>query len=193
MLDGYTVDPTMGGRIFLPYDAEEVIFLSLSYDGVNYQRLNYRERDWLERFGGRPGLPGSVPCYYRAENLAWPYIGPGKFTFTSYDTGIFTLFISGLDNAGNIVQETYKMQAVLNPDNVTVNPAIVTTVNSFQQVNVLSKGSTNTPLGIGCQFPPLGQGTPNSISMPPGMSELMFTQLVLSPAPQLTDPNTGNP
>ena len=36
MLDGYPMDTDGLGRIFLPLDAEEVIFLSLSSDGVNY-------------------------------------------------------------------------------------------------------------------------------------------------------------
>ena len=185
LLDGYPVDPTMNGRIFLPYDAEEVIFLSLSLDGVNYNRLGYRERDWIERFAGNAAsVAGRNPFYYRAENLAWPYISPGQFTFTSYDTSIFTLFISGLDTNGSVIQETYKMQAVLNPDNVTVNPAIVTTVNSFVQVNVLSKGLTAQPLTISAQFPP---GAPPA-SMPPGMSEMAFTQLMLYPAPVFTNP-----
>lgn len=189
VLEGYTLDTALGGRLFLPYDCEEVIFLSISYDGANYLRLNYRERDWLERFNGSAAsVPGGTPSYYRAENLAWPYLNPGTFTFTSYDPAIFTLFISGLDGNGNVVQETFKMQAVVNPD-TTTNPAIVTTVNSYVQVNVLSKGVTNMPLLVQPQFPPLSQ----VYSMPPGMSEVVFTQLVLYPPPQLIDPNSGNP
>jgi hypothetical protein len=185
VLEGYPLDPTLNGVLFLPYDCEEVIFLSLSYDGNNYTRLSYRERDWMERFGTRYlTVPGSIPAYYRAENLAWPYLNPGQLTFTSYDPSIFTLFISGLDQNGNLVQETYKVEAVVNPDN-TVNPAVVTTANSFSQINVLSKGITAQPLQIGAQFPPL---VPPA-SMPPGMSELMFTQLVLYPAPVLVSQN----
>ena len=126
------LDPTLGGVFFLPYDTEEVIFFSLSYDGLNFTRLNYRERDWMELHA-----PGGIPSYYRAENLAWPYFassgnsGPGQFTFTSYDTGIFTLFIGGLDASGSRVSETFKMQAIVNPSDKSVNPAVVTTTHSF--------------------------------------------------------------
>jgi hypothetical protein len=110
------LDSGLNGSFFLPYDAEEVIFFSISYDGRNFIRLNYRERDWMERNGGSMvSLPGGTPSYFRAENLAWPYYGPGKFTFTSYDTSIFTLYISGLDLNGHLVNETFKMQAIVNP------------------------------------------------------------------------------
>jgi hypothetical protein len=185
------LDPSSGGSYFLPYDAEEVIFFSLSFDGINFNRLNYRERDWMERHGGaRIALPGTAPTYHRAENLAWPYFGPGKFTFTSYDTGIFTLFIAGTDAAtGNMVNETYKMQAIVNPSDKSVNPAVVTTTFSYQQVTALSKGVTNLPLLVVPQFPPGNAG----ISMTPGLPELIFTQLVLFPPPTLIDPNTGDP
>ena len=57
-LDAQPIDPSLGGSIFLPFDAEIVIFLSLSRDGVNYTRLNYRERDWIERtVPGQYSLP----------------------------------------------------------------------------------------------------------------------------------------
>jgi hypothetical protein len=179
LLDGYPLNPDGTGRIFLPLDAEEVIFLSLSSDGVNYRRLAYRERDWIERFGGNAAsVVGGNPFYYRGENLAWPYLNPGKLTFTTYDPVLFTLFISGLDANGNTVQETYKMQAAINPDS-TVNPAIVTTVNSFAQINVLSKGGTTMPLTVLPQFP--GASTPTII--PASMSAAVYTHLVLYPAP----------
>ena len=188
------LDPTLGGVFFLPYDTEEVIFFSISYDGINFIRLNYRERDWMERNGGSMvSLPGGTPSYFRAENLAWPYIGPGKFTFTSYDTGIFTLFIAGTDFSGNMVNETYKMQAIVNPGDQSVNPAVVTTINSYTQVTALSKGITATPLLVNTQFPPASGGSISTVSMPPGLPELTFTQLVLAPVPVLIDPNTSNP
>jgi hypothetical protein len=187
-----TLDPALGGVFFLPYDTEEVIFFSISNNnGISWTRMNYRERDWTERHanGALVGLPGSISTYYRAENVAWPYFGPGKFTFTSYDTGIFTLFISGTDVNGTLVSETYKMQAIVNPSDKTVNPAVVTTTNSYQQVNTLSKGITNAPLLVVPQFP-VGSSTP--ISVPPGLSELVFTQLVLTPAPVMID-SSGQP
>ena len=148
---------------FCLWDAEEVIFLSLSSDGVNYNRLVYRERDWVERFArNASSVSGNKPYYYRAENLAWPYLNPGQLTFTTYDTKLFTLFISGLDSLGNTVQETYKMQAAINPDTST-NPAIVTTTNSYAQINVLSKGGTTMPLTVLPHFPAL----PRRPSFPP--------------------------
>jgi hypothetical protein len=185
------LDPNSGGSYFLPYDCEEVIFFSISFDGTNFVRLNYRERNWMElRGGARVSLPGSTPVYHRAENLAWPYFGPGQFTFTSYDTGIFTLFIAGTDMlTGNMVNETFKMQAIVNPGDKTVNPAVVTTAYAYQQVTALSKGVTSLPLLVVPQFPPGNVG----ISMTPGLPELIFTQLVLFPAPTLVDPNTGDP
>lgn len=182
LLDGYPLDPTAGGRIFLPLDAEEVIFLSLSTDGTNYTRLVYRERDWLERFGANAfSTPGGTTCYYRGENLAWPHLSPGKLTFTSYDTVLFTLFISGLDANGNTVQETYKVQAAINPD-TTVNPAIITTVNSYAQINVLSKGATTMPLTVLPQF----HGASTPLVIPASMSASVYTHLVLYPAPLTT-------
>ena len=106
----------MGESFSLPYDTEEVIFFSISWDGLNFTRMDYRERDWMESHAtSRMSVPGRVPAYYRAENLAWPYFGPGKFTFTTYDTGIFTLYIGGSDLNGNQIAETYKMQAIINP------------------------------------------------------------------------------
>jgi hypothetical protein len=179
LLDGYPLDQDGLGRIFLPLDAEEVIFLSLSTDGVNYTRLAYRERDWIERFAlNAAAVAGRQPFYYRAENLAWPHLNPGKLTFTTYDPALFVLFISGLDANGNTVQETYKMQGAINPD-TTVNPAIVTTVNSYAQINVLSKGGTTQPLMVLPQFP--GASTPTTI--PASMSAAIYTHLVLYPAP----------
>ena len=184
------LDPDLGGVFFLPYDCEEVIFFSISYDGSNFIRLNYRERDWMERNGGSMvSIPGGTPSYFRGENLGWPYFGPGKFTFTSYDTGIFTLYVAGSDAQDNQIAETYKMQGIINPGDSTVNPAVVTTVNSFQTVTAMSKGVTSTTLLVQPQFPVGSQPT----SMTSGVSELVFTQLILAPAPILIDPNTGNP
>ena len=65
----------------------------------------------------------------------------------------------------------------------SVNPAVVTTIKAYQQVTALSKGFTTTPLLVDPQFPP--NSAP--VSMPPGLSEMAFTQLVLTPAPVLID------
>lgn len=174
------LDPSLNGIFFLPYDTEEVVFFSVAGDGTNFSRLNYRERDWLERHAtSQVSIPGSAISYYRAENLAWSNFNPGQFTFTSYDTTIFTLFIAGTDASGNMVNETFKMQAIVNPGDQSINPAVVTTVNSYTQVTALSKGVTNKPLIVQPQFPPASP----PLSMPPGLSELVFTQLVLTPPP----------
>ena len=184
------LDPDLGGVFFLPYDAEEVIFFSISWDGLNFIRMEYRERDWMESYtSGGIGVSGTVPYYYRAENLGWPYFGPGQFTFTCYDTGIFTLFIAGTEvGTGNMVNETFKVQAIVNPGDQSINPAVITTTHSYDRITALSKGITNKPLVIQPQFP-LGGA---SISMPPGQSELIFTQLVLAPSPVLQD-SSNNP
>lgn len=185
-----SLNPDLKGVFFLPYDAEEVIFFSTSTGGGSYTRLSYRERDWTERHGGsQVSLPGSTPSYYRAENVAWPYFGPGKMTFTSYDTRIFTLYIKGIDLNGVAADETYKVQAITNSDG-SVNPAVVTTANAFYQIDTISKGKTNTPLAISPQFPPGGS---MAIALPPGLPDLTFTQLVLTPPPVLVDPTTGDP
>jgi hypothetical protein len=175
------LNPDLGGVYFLPYDTEEVIFFSVASDGANFTRLNYRERDWMERHASsQVTVPGASTTYHRAENLGWPYFAPGKFTFTSYDTGIFTLFIAGTDAAsGSMVNETFKMQAIVNPGDQSINPAVVTTSYSYTQITALSKGITNKPLLVTPQFP--FSSTP--LSMPPGLSELVFTQLVLTPLP----------
>lgn len=186
---GSQFDPNLGGVFFLPYDAEEVIFFSTSYDGLNFTRLSYRERSWLESHTNAGiAVPGGGSTYFRAENLAWPFFGPGKFTFTSYDTGIFTLFIAGTETGtGNMVSETFKVQAIVNPGDQTINPAVVTTAHAFDQITALSKGVTSQPLLVQPQFP-VG-AVP--ISMPPGLSELVFTQLVCSPPPILFDSNNN--
>jgi hypothetical protein len=179
------LDPSLNGVFFLPYDTEEVIFFSIS-NGAGFVRMNYRERDWVERHAiWQSSVPGGIPTFHRAENLAWPYFNPGQFTFTSYDTGIFTLFIGGLNSDGSRVSETYKMQAIVNPGDKSVNPAIVTTTHSFVQISDLSKGITSQPLLVQPQFP-VG-GAP--VSMPPGQTDLAFTQLVLTPTPILFDSN----
>jgi hypothetical protein len=87
-----TLDPVLNGVFFLPYDAEELIFCKMSRDGVNYTRINYRDRDWIERVWATTlySLPGNFPFFYRSENLAWPYIGPAQLTFTTSDLTPFT-------------------------------------------------------------------------------------------------------
>lgn len=190
VVDDLPLDPNLGGVFFLPYDAQEVIFLSLSYDGTNYARLTYRERDWIERFNANSiTVPGNLPTYSRGENLAWPYLDPGQFTFVSSDPRIFTLYIAGLNQNNFPIDETYTMQAVVNPNNTT-NPAIVTTKNSFSKVTMITKGQTTMPLGISTQFP----APPNQISiqLPASTSQLMFTQIVLTPPPLLQNPD-GTP
>lgn len=192
MIDAVPLDPTLNGVIFLPFDTEEVIFLSFSYDGISYTRLTYRERDWIERVGGglrAATLPGNTPWFYRAENLAWPSFNPGQLTFTSYDKGIFTLYIAGSDTNGYPVDETFKMQAITNADG-SVNPAIITTVNSYQRITMISKGQTQNPLLCVAQFPPAS--TTNTVSIPPGISELVFTQIVLVPPPLMLN-DDGSP
>ena len=179
LIDGKALDPTLGGILFLPYDAEEVIFLSLSYDGQNYVRLTYRERDWIERFAAPAfTLPGNTPWFYRAENLAWPYFNLGRFTFTSSEKSPFSVYISGRDENDYPKSESFILQGTINPDGST-NAASISSVNSYSIVTSLSKGITETPLTISTENPV--SSVP--ILMPPALTELVFTQLVLTPPP----------
>jgi hypothetical protein len=179
------VDPTLGGVIFLPYDAEEIIFLSLSYDGQSYVRLTYRERDWIERFASSAvGLPGGVPWFYRGENLAWPHLSPGRLTFTSANKSSFTVHLEGQDGNRFPQSESFVLQGVINPDN-TVSPSSISSVNSYRQVTSLSKDVTEGALLIADELS-------SPIQMPAGMTELVFTQIVLVPSPRFSSLD-GNP
>lgn len=181
-----TLDPTLNGVLFLPYDAQEVVFLSLSYDGRSYVRLNYRERDWIERFAGTSfSTPGSTPWFYRGENLAWPRTGCGRLTFTTANKSQFSVRVEGRDANGFPQGESFSLQGIINPDN-TVTPISISTSVSYKYVTSLSKDVTDVPLQI------IDEVNPSPIQMPAGMTELVFTQIVLCPAPLFTDSN-GNP
>ena len=175
------LDPNLNGALFLPYDAEEVIFLKLSRDGVDFTRLNYRERDWIERFGAnRFSLPGNIPLFYRAENMAWPYINPGKFTFTTTYASPFNVYIEGKDSNNNPVNESFILNAAVQPDQ-TIVPMSVTTANAYQIVTSLSK--TGGDLKI--QDEAIG----NPLILPAASSNLVFSQFVLYPPLIWTDQN----
>jgi hypothetical protein len=182
-LEGLIVDPTQKGSIFLPYDCEESIFLSLSRDGLNYTRLNYRERDWIERITGPIySLPGNIPFYYRGENLAWPVLNPGKFTFTTSEVSSFTVYIEGKDTTGYPVNESFILQGTLNPDG-SVNPKSVSTVNTYSVVTSLSKTG-----GILIVQPEVG----SQIIFPAAVSSMVFTQFILYPSPIFTHTDGSN-
>ncbi len=179
LIDGKALDSALNGVLFLPYDAEEVIFLSLSYDARSYVRLTYRERDWIERFAAPAfTLPGNTPWFYRAENLAWPYFNPGRFTFTSSEKSPFSVYISGQDTDGSPQSESFILQGTVNPDGST-NPASVSSLNSYSILTSLSKDVTETPLTIQAENPISAA----PVLMPPALTELVFTQLVLTPPP----------
>ena len=171
------LDPNLNGALFLPYDAEEVIFLKLSRDGVNFARLNYRERDWIERVGGNQySLPGNVPLFYRAENMAWPYIGPGKFTFTTTYTSPFNVYIEGKDSNNNLVNESFILNAAVqsNPTGPDIIiPMSVTTANAYQIVTSLSKDGGDLKIQ--------DEATSNPLILPAASSHLIFSQFVLFP------------
>lgn len=185
VLDGYPVDPALNGVFFLPFDAEEVIFLSLSYDGLNYCRLTYRERDWIERFA-TPAyiLPGNTPWFFRAENLAWAHLNPSHFTFTTNDISPFNIHIEGYDQSNFFQTEDFALQGTLLGSGA-VSPGSISTVNSYQKVTVLSKDITQTPLLI-------SDGNGNTVSLPQGTTELIFTQIILAPPPLFVS-STGQP
>jgi len=186
VLDGILLDPTLKGVFFLPYDAEEVIFVSMSYDGINYIRLNYRERDWIERFTYPAfNLPGNTPWFYRSENLAWPYPNPGKFTFTTNNASPFTLYIAGRDANNFPISESFVLQGLVNPPNPPGNVTL-TTQYSYAAVTMLSKDVTDSPVTIQAQAPT------SPLVMPASATELVFTQLVLQPPPIGNNPD-GSP
>ena len=119
------VDPTQNGSIFLPYDCEESIFLSLSRDALSYTRLEYRERDWIERVTGPAfSLPGNLPWYYRGENLAWNYNDPGIFTFTTSTPDAFTVYLEGVDADSYPINETFILNATVNPTDRLIIPPV---------------------------------------------------------------------
>jgi hypothetical protein len=168
------MDPNLNGAVFLPYDAEEVIFLSISYDGTTFMRLDYRERDWLERFGSNMAtIPGQNPFYYRSENLAWPSLNPGIFTFTSSDQTPITVYIEGRDANNFPISETFSLQGKVQPDN-SILPSSVSTAHSYATVTTLSKSSGTMPLTIAADI---------TLSMPSQLNELVFTQLRMAPPP----------
>jgi hypothetical protein len=183
-LEALPVDPALKGAIFLPYDAEEVIFLSLSRDAVSYMRLTYRERDWIERVTGPAfTLPGNLPWFYRSENLAWPYLNPGRFTFTTSDTAPFNVYIEGKDLNGYPVNESFILNAVPDPGNPpNVIPGSVSTSNSYSVVTSLAKSGGT--LSVRANAPA------NPVILQPGNPDLVFSQFVLYPAPLFFD--SGN-
>ena len=144
-------------------------------------RLSYRERDWVERFVAPAFvLPGNWPWFHRSENLAWPYLNPGQFTFTTTNKAPFTLYIKGRDVNNFPQAESFILQGITNPDN-SVTPVSVTTANQYQWVTVLSKDVTDTPVTVTAS----GQ----TLSMSPGVTEFVFTQIVLYPQPLFTNPD----
>jgi hypothetical protein len=174
------LDPTLGGVFFLPYDAEEVVSCSLSYDGASYVRLMYRERDWIERFySPLMTLPGNTPWFYRAENLAWPYSNPGHFTFTTSEKSSFQAYIAGTDSNGFQISESFILQGAPQSDGSAL-PVSIGSANAYAQVTSLSKSVTETPLLIQAQLPT------SPVTMPAGASEFVFSQFVLYPPPNFT-------
>ena len=182
-MDGVALDPTLNGAFFLPYDSEEIIFLSMGYDGVNYTRLSYRERDWIERnLYPHYAVPGYVPWFYRAENLAWPSFNPGQITLTCASKSPFQALVSGYDQNNMPVSESFLMQGIITGS--TVNPTSVTTTNSFSLITALSKDTHTDWLQV--------SDWTRTLRMPEGLGEFMFTQIVLYPLPAATNPD-GSP
>jgi hypothetical protein len=171
------IDPTLNGAFFIPLDTEEVVWCKLSRDGVNYQRLTYRERDWVERVSGGNSLaPFSMPVFYRAENLGWPYLNPGKLTLTTLELASFPVHIEGLNSAGYGVQDDFLMAATQQAGG-TIIPTSVQTSNSYTQVTMISKG-----FGIVNIFAenPAGGVT---VQAPQQVTELIYSQFRLYPNP----------
>ena len=167
---------------FLPYDCEESIFLSLSRDALNYTRLEYRERDWIERVTGPVfSLPGNLPWYYRGENLAWSYNDPGIFTFTTNTPDAFTVYIEGMDATGYPINETFILNATVPPTGPVI-PGSVATANSYARVTSLSKTGGILKIDAGGQ----------TVVLPAARNEIIFSQFVLYPPPIFTNTDGSN-
>ena len=178
------LDPLLNGIFFLPYDAEEMISLGLANDGINFSRLLYRDQNWISRAGGtRYTLQGNLPFYSRLENLAWPYLGPGQITFTTYDLTSFTVFIEGKDGSGNSLSESFIMNGILQVDGITVTPGVVTTKGYYGYVTSLSKDGGN--LAVNDSFG-------HAVSLSQESAQLIFSQYALYPPPNWLDAS-GNP
>jgi hypothetical protein len=169
-------DPNLNGSIFLPYDADEVIFLSVSFDGGYFTRFRYRERDWIERNVGamlaaNPVWPG-LGFFYRAENLAWPYYNPGKFAFTSSDISPFTVRIEGTLANGQFGGESFSLNAIQDTLG-NIIPASVVTVNSYTQATSLATSGSSQPLLI------FTDNQPTTYSLQSGTNSLVYSQVVV--------------
>ena len=184
-MEGVALDPALKGAFFLPYDSEEIIYCSMGYDAVNYTRLTYRERDWIERhLYPHYALPGYVPWFYRGENLAWPAFNPGHLTLTAASRTPFAAYVSGIDQNGIPVNESFFLQGVVTGDGSAVNPSSVTTANSYATVLSLSKDTRTEWMQIA--------DSTRTLRMPEGLSEFVFTQILLYPLPASTNPDGSN-
>jgi len=175
-VEGLPLDSTLNGGFFLPYDAEEVVFCSLSYDQHFYTRLEYRERDWIERAAPTSAsLPGLIPWFYRAENLAWPVIPAGPVTFTTANASPFAVYIAGRDNSDLPISERFILQGTPPASGSTYLPFSITTVNSYKLITDLSKEITSVPLTV--------QTAAQTLVLSPGITESVYTQIILYPPP----------
>jgi hypothetical protein len=173
-IDGQ-MDPLLNGAFFLPFDTEEVISLSLSFDGLQYNRLIYHERDWIERFSTPSfNLPGNTPWFYRGENLAWPYFNPGHLTISTNDPSPFVFYVAGRDANDYPISETFNLQGLNNPDGST-GTVSTTTVNSYKVITDLSKDITSTPVRVSDSI--------RTYVIPGGVTEMVFSQMILYPTP----------
>jgi hypothetical protein len=181
------LDPTLNGTFFIPLDAEELIFCKFSRDAINYLRLTYRERDWIERYsGGRVILPYYIPFFYRAENLGWPYLNPGKLTLQTSELSSFQVHVEGLDANGFGVQDDFLMVATQNTSG-TIIPLSVITANSYAKVTMISKGYGGLQI-----FSELPAAT-LTVNAPQQITELIYSQFCIYPNPIQLDPVSGLP
>jgi hypothetical protein len=179
------IDPTLGGIFFIPLDAEEVVFVRFSRDALRYVRLTYRERDWIERVtAGNALAPYNTPVFYRLENLAWPYLNPGRLTIQTSELTGFSVHIEGLDTTGAGISDDFFMVANQDPTGLII-PSSVVTANAYNQVTMLSKGSGALSL-----FSERPSGL--TIQMPAGTTELIYSQFQIYPNPILND-SSGTP
>jgi hypothetical protein len=170
------LDPTLGGAFFIPLDAEEVVFLKFSRDALNYTRLNYRERDWIERVSfGNAFMPYSQPLFYRSENLAWPYLSPGKLTLQTSALTSFAVHIEGITTGGPRASDDFLLSATQNSSGLII-PSSVQTVNAYDKVTSFSKGFG--ALSVVADTP-----STLTVQIPAEVSDLIYSQFVIYPNP----------
>jgi hypothetical protein len=173
-IQGFTLSIADTDTFFLPLDAELIVFVVPIINGYKYQRLAYRERDWIEQNAAASpyfGSFNSAPLYfYRAPNRAMPTLAPGSLTFSVLDTSPIHIYLSGKDVTGKPVQEKFSAST-----STSGTPATPVSAKSYSVLTTISKDPSTYPVVVTAQ-----DGTVATMS--PVATELVFTVGMLWPA-----------